>query len=155
MTPADPERCQAEVWNGNTFMTHGGIPGRVRCNNKPVVIAYELEAAEDGYAGCMALCAQCRDVFVDTMGEEAVAFTDINKTVRKVWGMACPECGRDDELQVEVRALCYLDADGTDDYGDHEWDPDSWCSCALCDWHGKVKDATIETKEQMTALNEA
>lgn len=60
ITPADPQQCQAEVPNGNTFMTLGGQPGRVRCTNRPVVVAVETEPnPEDGEHGEMSLCADC------------------------------------------------------------------------------------------------
>jgi len=39
--PVDLKQCQAEVPNGNTFMTLGGRPGRERCKNKPTVVVTE------------------------------------------------------------------------------------------------------------------
>lgn len=63
LTPPDRRRCQAKESNGNSFMTFGGVPGLVRCKNKPVVIATERKPGDDGRIGSMSLCAECLGVF--------------------------------------------------------------------------------------------
>lgn len=63
LTPPDLTQCQADVPNGHTFMTLGGRPGRVRCTNKPDVIAYENAPGPDGQKGSMSLCKRCLTVF--------------------------------------------------------------------------------------------
>jgi len=63
LTPPDRDRCQAEKPNGNTFMTLGGRPGLVRCENKPVVIIHETEPDRNGLLGSMSLCQGCLKVF--------------------------------------------------------------------------------------------
>jgi hypothetical protein len=63
LIPADPKRCQAEVPNGHSFMTLGGVPGRVRCNNEPAMIINERIASTDGRRGSMSLCERCFTVF--------------------------------------------------------------------------------------------
>lgn len=61
LTPPDPKQCQAEVPNGNSFMTLGGRPGRERCTNKPLWIATEKVPGADGLTGSMSLCQRCRE----------------------------------------------------------------------------------------------
>lgn len=64
-------------------------------------------------------------------------------TVKEEWGMACPACGRDDRLQVQVTTWAGLSADGTDaDCCPHEWDKASACLCDACAWQGTVADAS-------------
>ena len=62
MIPIDEERCQAEKPNGQSFMTLGGGHKMVRCNNKPTVIATEVDIATDGQRGSMTLCEDCLNV---------------------------------------------------------------------------------------------
>lgn len=59
LTPPDPKQCQAEKPNGNSFMTLGGRPGMLRCENKPSVIVYENKPGVDGQKGAMSLCKSC------------------------------------------------------------------------------------------------
>lgn len=64
LIPPNKKQCQAEKPNGNTFMTLGGIPGRVRCTNKPFVIVIEREPnPQDGMRGSMSMCPECFAVF--------------------------------------------------------------------------------------------
>lgn len=62
-------------------------------------------------------------------------------TVKEEWGMACPECGRDDCLEVEISTMAKLTPDGTtaDEYP-HEWDRKSYCRCTACEWEGEARD---------------
>jgi hypothetical protein len=66
------------------------------------------------------------------------------KTVKDIWDMECPKCGRDDRLHIVVQMWAHILIDGTDADGDQEWDADSGCKCNHCDWHGLVKEATYE-----------
>lgn len=59
LTPPDRNQCQAEVPNGYSFMTLGGVPGRVRCKNKPTWLVIEASAGEDGQRGSMTVCDSC------------------------------------------------------------------------------------------------
>ena len=71
LTPPDEDQCQCERPNGNTFMTFGGVPGHVRCRNKPIVIVTEREVTnEDGEQGSMALCPHCYNKFIEQMGDD-------------------------------------------------------------------------------------
>ena len=71
LTP-DKERCQAEKPTGGPFQLGGEIGDpkngyRVRCRNKPTVIAAEVEPGEDGHRGSMSLCDECLVVFNNDM----------------------------------------------------------------------------------------
>lgn len=63
LVPPDLNQCQAEKPNGNSFMTLGGRPGRVRCKNPPTHLVTETEPGEDGKTGGMSLCDDCLAVF--------------------------------------------------------------------------------------------
>lgn len=63
LIPPDMKQCQVEKPNGNTFMTLGGVPGLVRCKNKPTVLVKETKAGKDGQKGSMTMCASCYEVF--------------------------------------------------------------------------------------------
>lgn len=63
LIPPDYDRCQCEIKQGS-FMTLG--PRRMeRCANKPVWLAVELVAGEDGQCGSMSLCNDCAKVMLD------------------------------------------------------------------------------------------
>ena len=70
LIPPDEERCQAEKPNGYTFMTLGGVPGVVRCENRPTVIVRERLAGKDGRCGSMSLCHDCLQVLIDQAGPD-------------------------------------------------------------------------------------
>lgn len=62
-------------------------------------------------------------------------------SVRKEWGMECPECHEDNRLMVEVKVMAHLSHDGTDPDGDQIWDDESPCECRHCGWTGTVQQA--------------
>lgn len=74
LIPPDPDQCQAEVPNEHTFMTLGGVPGRVRCKKRPSVIVTENSPGEDGKRGYMSLCAECVEVFKKQMSGVEVTY---------------------------------------------------------------------------------
>lgn len=59
MIPADTKQCQAEIPNGESFMTLGGRYKLVRCKNVPSVTVFETIPGIDGLMGSMCLCAPC------------------------------------------------------------------------------------------------
>jgi hypothetical protein len=65
--------------------------------------------------------------------------------------MACPNCGRDDQLDVTMLIDARLTPDGDDideaDNHDHEWDRDAWCKCGACGHLGHVYDFDAELKQ--------
>ena len=48
LTPPDFKRCQTLKPNGHSFITFGGVPGHVRCTNKPKYLAKENKAGAGG-----------------------------------------------------------------------------------------------------------
>ena len=95
----------------------------------------------------MSLCDSCKGVFIEQMDASFAEIVEIESTNRKAWGMACPVCGRDDALSVELLVMAVLSSDGTDPVGDHDWGEGSVCVCSLCGWGGTVRDATVSEEE--------
>ena len=56
----------------------------------------------------------------------------------------CPNCGRDDQLDVDAVVSIRLTPSGSDadmsEDGSHIWDDNSMCSCIACGGRGKVRD---------------
>ena len=61
-------------------------------------------------------------------------------TVRELFGLACPKCQDDACLSLVLTTWATLRADGTEPFGDHEWDEASPCVCKACDLSGVVAD---------------
>lgn len=78
LSPADPERCEARMQDGVSFMTLGTHPWR-RCEAKPVVVLRDRNKGADGKRQSMSLCASCLVVFKDRNPDWETKFT-----VRKV-----------------------------------------------------------------------
>ncbi len=82
LEPVDRERCQADVPGPGPFTVGGEIGDprngyRVRCKNKPTVIATENQPGEDGRIGSMSLCRDCVVVFVRDLGVGYATLRDI------------------------------------------------------------------------------
>ena len=70
------------------------------------------------------------------------------ETVRDLFGLACPKCGDDDNLRLVITTWATLSADGTEPFGDHEWDDDAICRCNGCKFAGVASDfAVFDSKE--------
>lgn len=70
-------------------------------------------------------------------------------TIASEWGLACPDCGQDDNIEVELRVWATLSVDGTEIVdGDHEWDRRSWCRCSACDRYGMVREFSTDNQHQ-------
>lgn len=60
-------------------------------------------------------------------------------SVRDVFGIACPKCGRDDGLRVYIHTWAPLCEHGTDaNENEHDWDAKDDCACA-CGHSGLVE----------------
>ena len=59
-------------------------------------------------------------------------------TVRDEYNLVCSGCGSDEHLAVELTTMAKLTLDGTDPFGDHEWDHNSYMRCANCGNDGTV-----------------
>jgi hypothetical protein len=65
-------------------------------------------------------------------------------SVREIHQLACPGCGSDESLQVQITTMADLSADGTEPTGDHEWQDGSFIRCRACHQTGTVKDFTVK-----------
>lgn len=83
LIPPDLTRCQAEKPNGHTFMTLGGVPGRVRCDAAPVTVATEVAPGKDGRRGSMSLCAGCWAAMIKQLGAYYASFEPIVREEEK------------------------------------------------------------------------
>jgi hypothetical protein len=63
LIPVDMDQCQTMKPSSNTFMTFGGVPGLVRCENNPTHILTEIESDIDGLIGKMSVCSECLEKF--------------------------------------------------------------------------------------------
>lgn len=63
----------------------------------------------------------------------------MKQTVQSLYNLCCPACGSDHFLQVLIETWADLSADGTEPFGDHEWNNYSGCRCALCGHHSAVE----------------
>ena len=59
-------------------------------------------------------------------------------------GMACPRCGSLEPFSIAGTALFEVHDDGTEDYGDVEWDDDSSCECRRCGFWENVRAFKIK-----------
>lgn len=59
LIPPDYEQCQAIITDGHNAFRIGPPPVPRRCTEKPVLLAVELVAGEDGKTGSMTLCLEC------------------------------------------------------------------------------------------------
>ena len=78
LVPADLTQCQAQIPNGATAFTCGGIPELIRCKNKPAYMAVEINPGEDGLRGYMTLCTDCKDVFLIQCGLDRATLIPFN-----------------------------------------------------------------------------
>ncbi len=63
--------------------------------------------------------------------------------VREAWRLACPNCGSDESLQVQITVMADLSDEGTDPCGDHQWDDESFMRCRACSHAGIVKSFRV------------
>jgi hypothetical protein len=77
-------------------------------------------------------------------------------TVAEAWGLRCPDCGHDDELEIQVRTWAVLTPEGTlasDTNGSEEWDDASLCMCGICQHEGRVRDFKAAACETVAGLS--
>lgn len=56
-------------------------------------------------------------------------------------GMQCPDCKSTGPFKISATALFTIGDDGTEDFGDIEYDAGSYCVCPECDHDGIVHDS--------------
>lgn len=76
---------------------------------------------------------------------------EVKLTVSSEHGLCCPECGRDDEIDISAEIWVRLTPDGTDadesHCGDHYWDDDSAARCLACNHNGTVLEFSLPEAE--------
>lgn len=118
LIPPDYKQCQTLKPNGNTFMTFGGVPGHVRCTNKPVFIA--LEPKRPGSErGSMSVCKACRAsckkqvpgvIFTEIKWKEFTALeVQMGKALQGAWDYLGMK-GSDRPAKIDQRILEALEA---------------------------------------------
>jgi hypothetical protein len=69
----------------------------------------------------------------------------------------CPACGNEESFRIAAKTIATVTDDGVDDYGDMEWDDDSYAECGECCRHGTLKDFTVgngpEADEHIAVTN--
>ena len=55
-------------------------------------------------------------------------------------GMKCPKCGSLEPFGIEVTMMVTMSDDGTEDYGNSEWDDNAYCECRACHFHAAAGD---------------
>lgn len=59
-------------------------------------------------------------------------------------GMQCPACGSHGPFKIAATALFTMTDDGTESFGDLEYDDGSYCLCPQCDHDGILADFRTE-----------
>ena len=65
-------------------------------------------------------------------------------TVRQIYGLACPRCDYDETLDIQIFCMARVTSQGSEPFGDHEWDEDSFCRCPNCNRTGDVSEFRID-----------
>ncbi len=65
-------------------------------------------------------------------------------------GIACPKCGNDAIINVEVRILAAVTDDGAETFGDMEWDGSSFAECPECEHRGTLAEFRADSPESDT-----
>lgn len=67
-------------------------------------------------------------------------------TVRETFGLACPNCGDDEQLHIRIATWIEVSPDGTSEasWTEHEWSDRSRCFCSGCGYHGRVNAFTVK-----------
>lgn len=56
------------------------------------------------------------------------------------WDMRCPQCASTGPFRVAATSVFVIDAEGTEEHGDVEYDGGNYCECDACDHSGIVHD---------------
>ncbi len=65
-------------------------------------------------------------------------------------GIACPTCGNESRIYIQVSTLAVVTDDGAETYGDMEWDDSSYAECPECRRHGTLAKFRIGTRDANT-----
>ncbi len=62
-------------------------------------------------------------------------------------GMRCPNCKSEGPFDIYAHSTFVFTDDGTDEFGDVEWDDDSPCECKECNFEGIAGDFRTNVEE--------
>lgn len=68
--------------------------------------------------------------------------------------IACPNCGNDSVVYIEVSTLAVVTDDGAETFGDMEWDADSYAECRECKHCGTVGEFRLHSAPELTTPTE-
>lgn len=77
----------------------------------------------------------------------------MTRNIRDEFGLACPRCGNADKLEIVIVCTAELTVNGSEDFGDHEWNGDSPCQCPDCDYAATVKNFKIAGTSQSSEVS--
>jgi hypothetical protein len=58
-------------------------------------------------------------------------------------GIACPACGNDFMIYIEARTMAAVTDDGSETFGDMEWDASSYTECPDCGRSGTLSEFRV------------
>jgi hypothetical protein len=61
-----------------------------------------------------------------------------------IFGLACPNCEQSEALCIAISCMSHVTPDGSEPYGDHDWDDAAFCCCELCGHSATVADFTVQ-----------
>lgn len=82
-------------------------------------------------------------------------YPDAEPNYGELEDMGCPHCGNRKVFRVETRQMATLTNQGIDDYGESEWDRDSYCACNECDEGEDVRHFTIRGLDRLITQRRA
>ena len=58
-------------------------------------------------------------------------------------GISCINCGSTAKFEIQATAVFTVTDDGTEEYRDVEWGPDSICTCMECGCSSTIRENTV------------
>lgn len=59
-----------------------------------------------------------------------------------IYRLACPRCGNAEVLEIAIICMSRITSDGSEPFGDHDWDAASACLCPICKHVATVAEFT-------------
>ena len=119
-------RSPDEIENHHTLKDDLGIDS---LDFVEILVELEDEFDREFDEGQSYACWRVHDLIVLCGGEGA-----------NVLGLRCPECGNDQNLVIEGRALFTLRGDSFEDPGEIELRDEGYVACPVCDWEGEYQE---------------
>jgi hypothetical protein len=69
-------------------------------------------------------------------------------------GIACPTCGNDFRIYIQIATLAVVTDDGAETFGDMDWDDSSYAECPDCKRHGTLSEFRPGTRDANTNTTE-